>query len=130
MNRRRKAFTALCLALVAAPALALVATSGADAQDSAADLFQKKCMTCHRPDAPAATHGPSLKGVFNRAIASESGYAYSDALKGKAGQRWTAANLDAFLTKPKDWAPGTKMLPSVSDPAQRAAMIDYLKTLK
>jgi cytochrome c len=131
MNRRRKVFTALSLGLAIAPAAALIALGGpAGAQGGAAELFQKKCNTCHRPDAPAATKGPSLNGMAGASVAAQSDYAYSDGLKAKSGQRWTDANLDAYLTDPRAWAPGTKMLPKVADAGERAQIIQHLKTLK
>ncbi len=129
MNRRRKVFTAVTLGLAITPALLLIAQGPANAQGAGAELFQKKCMTCHADTAPAAVKGPSLKGVFGRSVASTI-YAYSDGLKAKSGQKWTAANLDAYLTKPVDWAPGSKMRTSVADAAERAQIIDVLKTLK
>src|SRR3954471_12106497 len=69
----------------------------------------KKCATCHtfgkgEPDRV----GPNLYGVVGRAKATEGGFAYSAALKTKGG-KWTIEDLNAFLTKPGAFAPGTKM---------------------
>lgn len=130
MKSRRTVFAALSLGMVVAPAVLLMAQSGAATAQTAAPTAFARCNTCHGPNALPANKGPDLKGVFNRAIASESGYAYSDALKAKSSQRWTEANLNAFLTKPGDFANGTKMRTGVSDAAQRAEVIAYLKTLK
>ena len=131
MNRQRLTVAAVALAMAAVPAAGLFA-SQAHAQGGVAELFQKKCATCHGPTATAAPNlrGPALNGVFGKKIASQKGYAYSDGLKAKSSMTWTAANLDAYLAKPKDFAPGTKMIPSVSDPAQRKQLIDHMKTLK
>lgn len=105
---------ALALSLAAAPALA------ADGQQ----LFNMQCKMCHA----GGPMGPALTGVVGAKIASKE-FAYSPALKAKGGT-WTEANLDAFLKAPAAFAPGTKMLISVPDDANRAAIIDYLKTLK
>jgi cytochrome c len=110
---------ALLLALAAAPAFAATGQ----------DVFNDKCGDCHTVDA-ASGSAPSLKGVVGRKIASLSDFQYSDALKAKAGGVWTEAALDAFLTDPKAYAPGTQMFGGAPDPADRKAIIDYLKTVK
>jgi cytochrome c len=113
--------TAAGLALVGA----LLTAQAAGAQDAL-----KACNACHSETAPPAIKGPSLKGVVGRSVASVAGYAYSDALKGKAAQKWTAANLETYLADPNVWAPGTKMKVKTADPAQRAAVVEALKALK
>jgi cytochrome c len=60
-------------------------------------------------------------------IASHEGYKYSDALAGKEGE-WSYENLSAFLTAPKDWAPGTKMsFAGVKKPEDLANLIAYMR---
>jgi cytochrome c len=110
---------ALLLTLSAAPALAATGQ----------DVFNDKCGDCHTVDAASGT-APSLKGVVGRKIASLSDFQYSDALKAKAGGAWTETTLDAFLADPKTFAPGTVMYGGAPDPADRKAIIDYLKTVK
>ncbi|WP_337185132.1 c-type cytochrome [Phenylobacterium sp.] len=110
------------LRAVVVAALALAA-SPAIAQDGA-QLFNMQCRMCHS----GSPMGPSLAGVAGGEIASKS-FAYSPALKAKGGV-WTDESLDAYLKAPTTFAPGTKMLVSVSNPTQRAAIIAYLKTLK
>ena len=129
MNRQRLTVAATAFAIAAVSASAALMAGAAQAQDGVADTYQKKCMTCHGPNADKKIAGPTLNGVAGRKIAAVKGYEYSDGLKAKKGN-WTDANLDAYLTKPKDFAPGTKMIPSVGDPEQRKAMIAHLKTLK
>jgi cytochrome c len=106
----------LFLVLVAAPAFA--ATGQA--------VFNDKCGDCHTVDPPSGT-APSLKGVVGRKVASLTDFQYSDALKAKGGV-WTEAALDAFITDPKAYAPGTVMFAGAPDPADRKAIIDYLKS--
>jgi len=98
---------------------------GADAA-AGAKVF-RKCKACHRVEADGGNGvGPNLHGVVGRVIASHDGFNYSDALKGKDGA-WTYEQLNAFLTKPKDWAPGTKMaFPGLRKDADRANVIAYL----
>ncbi len=68
--------------------------------------------------------------MVERPIASATGFAYSKALKEKSGAAWSYDNLDAFLEKPKDWAPGAKMsFAGLKKPGQRAAVIAYLRSL-
>jgi cytochrome c len=106
----------LSLALAATPALA--ADGG--------QLFAMQCKMCHQT--AGSPMAPSLVGVAGAKIASKD-FAYSAALKAK-GDTWTDANLDSFLKAPAAFAPGTKMIVSVPSDENRAAIIDYLHTLK
>jgi len=110
----RAAAAALVLSLAAAPALAA----------DGAQLFNMQCKMCHA----GSPMGPALTGVAGAPVASKT-FAYSPALKNKGGT-WTDANLDAFLKAPTAFAPGTKMMISVPNDENRAAIIGYLKTLK
>ena len=110
------AFTLSCLAVPAA------------AQDGAA-LYNTQCKTCHSLTGPSTPAGPTLKGVVGRKLASAPGYSYSPGLTKKGGT-WTDAALDAYLTNPTGYAPGTKMFNRVGSPQARTAIITYLKTQK
>ncbi len=73
--------------------------------------------------------GPPLYGVVERPKASVAGFDYSEALKSKGGE-WTYADLDQFLANPQAYAHGTKMtFAGEADPAKRADIIDYLRSL-
>ena len=89
-----------------------------------------KCKACHKVDGTDGT-GPHLNGVVNRAIASIGGFGYSETLAGMAADAWTVDRMNAFLTSPKGYAPGTKMsfagLGKVED---RANVIAYLASLQ
>ncbi len=91
----------------------------------------KRCAACHKIGAGAVNGlGPQLNGISGRAVASIAGYTYSTALKAKGGV-WDDANLDAYLTSPAKWAPGTKMaFAGLGDAAERKALIEYLKAQK
>lgn len=86
----------------------------------------RKCKACHKVEEGKNGVGPSLHNIVGKDIASVEGFKYSDALAGMDGV-WDAASLDAFLTKPKDFAPGTKMaFPGLKKEDDRAAIILYL----
>ena len=115
--------------VVLAAVLGLAAGSPAAAQSAAPNgeqLFRQRCQACHSAaSGKKSPLGPNLAGVVGRKAASSSYAAYSPALR-KSGLTWTAANLDRFLSGPTKLVPGTKMVVSVTDKAQRAALIQYL----
>lgn len=89
-----------------------------------------KCKSCHKLDAGAHGTGPSLFNVVERTVGTEEGFGYSGKLVAVA-ETWTVENLDAFLKKPKDFAPGTKMtFAGMKKAKDRANLIAYLATIK
>jgi len=93
-----------------------------------ADVF-KKCGACHTDQKGGPNGiGPQLWDVVGRPRATEAGFAYSDALKGKPGN-WDWDTLGEWLKSPKGFAPGTKMtFAGLSNPQDRANLIAYLNT--
>lgn len=105
-----------------------LATSAA-AQVSGQQVFEQKCAMCHSLQPAPGKMGPPLAGVVGRKAATAPGFAYSTALKG-SNITWTAERMDAFIKAPGKTVPGTKMLLGEADAAKRAAVIQYLTTVK
>ena len=112
---------------MAAGIAALLAT----ADTAAGAKAIKKCTACHSLNQGGKHRlGPNLWDIVGRPVASVAGYKYSKALKSKSGETWSYDNLDAFLTKPKGWAPGTKMsFAGLKKPERRADLIAHLRSL-
>ena len=88
-----------------------------------------QCKTCHAIDPGKNGIGPSLAGIHGRKAGTVANYAYSTAMKG-AGLTWDDATLDRFIEAPMKAVPGTKMAyAGQKDPAKRAELIAYLKSL-
>ena len=96
--------------------------------DKGARLF-RQCSACHKLEDGANGTGPHLFGVVGRTKGAADGFGYSDALAGLGGE-WTPENLNGFLEKPSNYAPGTSMsyngMRKIED---RANLIAYLSTI-
>ena len=90
-----------------------------------------KCKACHTvTDGGKNGIGPNLWNVVNAEPTSKSAFKYSAALQALKGKPWTYENLNAFLTKPKNYAKGTKMtFVGLKKPTDRANVIFYLRSL-
>ncbi len=117
-------------AVVAISSLAVVLAAGnASAAGNDAEHGKTvfaRCVACHDLNTGANRLGPSLKGIVGRKSGSIANFAYSPALKA-SNKVWNAATLDAFLTSPIKYIPGTRMpfagIPNAQD---RADLIAYL----
>ncbi|NQW00861.1 MAG: cytochrome c family protein [Rhodospirillales bacterium] len=89
-----------------------------------------KCKSCHSTDEGGKNGiGPNLWDIVERAKGGADGYKYSDAMLEKGGN-WSYADLDHFLTKPKDFVPKTKMsFQGLKKASDRAAVVLYLRSL-
>ena len=113
-------------AAAAVPIDTLLASASADRGAQVA----KQCLACHNfEEGQGPKIGPVLYGVVGRKIASTPGFNYSSALKSKNGN-WDFNALNAWLTKPTAYAPGTSMIfAGLSNDKQRADVIAYLDSL-
>jgi len=110
----------------AAPVAIATLLPAADAAKGA-EVF-KKCASCHTVTQGGANGvGPNLYGTLGEEIGKgKGGYAFSDALSGKGG-KWDFDSMNAWLTSPKAFAPGTKMsFAGLSKPEDRANLLVYL----
>jgi cytochrome c oxidase assembly protein Cox11 len=87
-------------------------------------LFSERCASCHALDGNKA--GPMLGGVFERKAGSAPGYRYSAAVS-NVDLHWSAENLDRWLTDPRKFIAGARMLVRVLDAASRRDIIAYLE---
>ncbi|MEE3361103.1 MAG: cytochrome c family protein [Pseudomonadota bacterium] len=122
---------------ILASALMVATSAGIAAADGDAAKGEKvfrKCQACHAVGEGAENKvGPVLNGLLGRAVAAGEGFEYSDALaaKGAEGVVWDEDTLEAFLEKPRDWAPGTKMsFAGLRKEDDRENVIAYLATFQ
>lgn len=106
-----------------APIAALLQTADAGRGEQ---VF-KQCASCHTVTQGGANGlGPNLWATMGAPLAHVSGFAYSEALKGKGGT-WGFEEMSQWLRSPRRFAPGTKMaFAGISNPQQRADLILYL----
>lgn len=92
-----------------------------------AEVF-KKCAACHTINQGGANGvGPNLYATLGEGIAEgKGGFAFSDALKAVGG-KWDFDKMNAWLTSPRKFAPGTKMtFAGLSNAQDRADIILYI----
>jgi len=96
------------------------------------DLY-KRCQGCHQigPDA-INQFGPPLNGLATLGAGRSPGFDYSPGFLEAVGSGlvWNEFTLDAFLAKPMDYIPGTKMTyPGVKSINERKALVAFLTNL-
>ena len=105
-----------------------IATRLASADVAKGEQGFKKCASCHTIAQGGANGiGPNLYATMGEPIGQgKAGFAFSDALKAVGGA-WDFQKMDAWLTSPKKFAPGTKMtFAGLSKPEDRANLAVYL----
>ena len=100
---------------------------------AAGEKVFRKCQSCHQVGEGASTRtGPILNGVFGAVAGSQPDFSnYSSGMETahNDGLIWDAANLDAFLTRPRDVISGTRMsFAGLRSEEDRAAVIEYLRS--
>ena len=108
----------------------LLGSHAASAEGDAAkgEKVYKKCKACHALEAGKNKVGPSLAGIVGQDAGMVEGFKYSPAMK-ESGLVWDDATLDAFLAKPKEVVPKTRMaFPGLKKEQDRLDVIAYLKT--
>ncbi|MGT2514311.1 c-type cytochrome [Sphingomonas panni] len=112
-------------AAAAVPIATLLATADVA---KGAEVF-KKCAACHTVNQGGANGiGPNLWGVIGKQHGHLAGFAYSTALTGIPGN-WDFDAMNAWLTSPRKYAPGTKMtFAGLGSAEDRANVIAYLNS--
>lgn len=105
------------------------ATLLASADPAAGARKAALCKSCHTLEKGGANGtGPNLFGVVGRAVASDAGFKYTQALK-DAGGIWDFERLQGYLENSQAFMPGTAMIQKFPNPEHRAQIIAYLNTL-
>jgi len=116
-------------AAAAAPVEVTFAEAFAAADVAKGEKVFAKCKACHKIDPGVNATGPSLYGVVGRAVGTEAGFTYSDAVHALGGD-WTPDRLNEWLTSPKAYAPGNKMtFAGLNKIQDRANVIAYLASI-
>jgi len=115
------------------PAAAGASSSSATGEASGqVDLERGKtmffqCRACHSLDAGGPHKvGPNLYGVFGRKAGLAEGFAYSEVMT-NSDVIWTEEAMDAWLVRPSEFMPGSRMVfVGIKDAQDRAALSAYL----
>lgn len=114
----------LRIAIPAALILAF-ASAGVRAGDpSRGAKVYERCAGCHSLDANRV--GPKHRGVFGMRAGWVAGFDYSTALKGSKIV-WNEKTLDAWLSDPGGFIPGSRMGYRLSKARDRRDVIAYLR---
>jgi len=111
--------------------LGISGRAAAGSSESGRTIFDAQCAVCHATQPEFHKAGPSLAGVYGRRAGTAPFFAGYRGLKGVQFV-WDDQTLDAWLADPRALLGGrdTTMTLHLADPAQRTAVIAYLKTLR
>ncbi len=101
----------------------------ASANISEGEKVFKRCASCHSVSKGGKNKiGPALWGVIGRQAGALTDYKYSKSLIAY-GKKWSFEEMNGFLTKPKEWIPGTKMaFAGLKNEKDRASLILYMNS--
>jgi cytochrome c len=130
MKSRRGLAAVFALAGITVAAIGMASSTIASAAPPDGKRLYIRCQACHSTAAGQPDKvGPNLHGFYGKKAAAKPGFRYSSALS-KSNVRWDDKTLDVWLTRPSKLVPGTTMaFPGMTNPAERAALIAYLKTV-
>lgn len=118
------------------PAAAPAAAAGIGARLASADVAAGEarakvlCAACHTfNQGGRAGVGPNLWDVVGGPHAHMEGFNYSPGIAAMRDKPWTYEELDRWLANPMTYSPGTRMPLPTPDPAVRANIIAWLRTL-
>jgi len=94
-------------------------------------IARRLCSACHSFDQGGRNLvGPNLYAIVERGHAAVAGFNYSPVLTGMKDKPWTYEELNKFLARPTEYAPGTRMaFAGINSAQQRADLIAYMRTL-
>jgi cytochrome c len=118
---------------VAAPKLEPITPLLAKADAKRGEADTRVCQVCHNFTKGGANKiGPDLWGIVGSPIAEgHDNFAFSSALEAHKGHNWDPETLNAWLSNPQTFAPGTKMtFAGIPKAQERADVIAYLQSLK
>lgn len=125
-------YSVTCLAT--AVGLALAAPALADGDAAAGEKVFRKCQACHAVgDGAKNKVGPALNGIVGAPAAQVEGFKYSKSMveHAEGGLVWDEETLTAYLTKPKEVVPKTKMsFAGLRKEDDVANVIAYLETFQ
>lgn len=112
---------------IAAFSLVMASPVLAEGDPAKGERLFNRCKACHTIEKGGADRqGPNLHGVFGRTAGTKEGYNYSKAMKA-SGVVWDNDSLDAYITNPRAFIPGNKMIfAGLKSEAQRADLLAYL----
>jgi len=113
--------------LIGSPAVVAVVAMGNDAESDpeAGREIYGRCLACHAIEYDRV--GPRHCGLFGRRAGSVPEFPYSAAMR-QAGIVWSRETLNAFLSDPPGFVPGTFMTyAGIPDPRERSQLIAWLE---